>query len=122
MRCNTATLTAADGKKASFPLDDFNAPFTAEVGKPIRLEGYADDSDRAIVAVQLSFDQGETWTAFSAGDTTADKWAYWHFDYVPPVPGLYQCSARAVNEDGKTSPIAAVHQFEAMEPVEDASA
>lgn len=96
------------------PNISLHAPFTAEVGKPIRLEGYADDYDRAIVAVQLSFDQGDTWTTFPVGDTTADRWVYWHFDYLPPTPGLYQCRARAVNEDGKVSPIAAVHQFEAM--------
>lgn len=97
------------------PNISLHAPFTCKVGEPIRLEGYADDFDRAIRAVQLSFDQGDTWTTFSVSDATPERWVYWHFDYTPQAAGLYQAKARAVNEEGTVSPVAAVHTFEAVE-------
>jgi len=97
------------------PNISIRAPYTAVVGRPLRLEGYAHDYDRAIQAVQLSFDQGDTWTTFPMGDATPERWVWWHFDFTPETPGPYQVRARAINEDGKISPIAAVHQFEAFE-------
>ena len=96
------------------PNISLHAPYSCALGQEIRLEGYADDFDRAITAVQLSFDQGESWTTFSVGDTTPERWVYWHFDYTPQQAGLYQVKARAINEDGKVSPVAAVHQFEVV--------
>jgi len=97
------------------PNISLHAPYAIALGQTVRLEGYAHDFDRAIVAVQLTFDQGATWTTFPVGDTVPERWVRWHFDYTPQVAGVYECRARAVNEDGKVSPIAAVHQFEAFE-------
>lgn len=105
----------APDEDANRPNISLTAPRTCAAGETIRFEGYADDYDRAIVAVQLSLDQGGTWTTLPVGDAVPEKWVYWCFDYTPEQAGSYQCRARAVNEDGKVSPIAAAHSFEVVE-------
>ena len=87
---------------------------TAFVGQPMLLEGWASDYDKAIVAVELSFDGGETWTACPTEGATAERWVWWRFEFVPRAPGFCKVLARAVNEDGTRSPSPAVHCFEAM--------
>ena len=44
-----------------------------EVGRPLTFEGYANDYDKRIRAVQFSLDDGETWTSYDTPDTVADK-------------------------------------------------
>lgn len=90
------------------------ADFTGIVGVPLSFEGYAADYDRAICAVQFSLDQGLHWTSYPIDNASPDKWVYWHFDYTPTAPGSYQLKVRSVNEDGKISPVSAVHVFEVL--------
>ena len=44
------------------------------VGEPIRFEGYVDDFEHGVAAVQLSLDMGTTWTDFPA-TARAPSWA-----------------------------------------------
>ncbi len=82
-----------------------------EVGRPLTFEGYANDYDKRIRAVQFSLDDGETWTSYDTPDTVADKNLYWKFEYTPQEPGMYQLLIRSVNEDGVASPIPARVDF-----------
>ncbi|MDO5043320.1 MAG: hypothetical protein Q4D92_07405 [Slackia sp.] len=84
-------------------------------GETARFEGYADDFDRAIVAVELSFDNGENWLRCATEGAEAGRWVWWTFDWDTEAPGVYQLSVRSVNEDGKKSPIPALHRFTVME-------
>ena len=81
------------------------------VGKPMVFEGYANDYDRSIKAVQFSMDDGETWTTFETPGTVPDKNLYWKFEYTPEVAGTYQLLIRSVNEDDEPSPIPAQVNF-----------
>ena len=74
------------------------------VGTPIVFEGYANDFDRAVRAVQFSLDDGRTWTTHETPGTTADRNLYWRFEYVPERAGAYELLVRSVNEDGTGSP------------------
>ncbi|MEG0016499.1 MAG: molybdopterin-binding protein, partial [Gordonibacter sp.] len=88
------------------------ADYVGHVGEPLTFEGYADDYDRAIAAVQFSLDEGENWTTYSLENAPMGRWVYWHFDYVPRKPGRYKMKVRAVNEYGTVSPSSATHIFE----------
>lgn len=90
------------------------ADYRGTVGEPLSFEGYAADYDRAIAAVQFSLDQGDHWTSYPVERASADRWVCWHFDYTPEAPGFYQLKVRSVNEDGKASPVSAVHVFEVL--------
>ena len=81
------------------------------VGTPLVFEGYANDYDKRIKAVQFSMDDGETWTTYGTPDTVPDKNLYWKFEYTPEVPGVYQLLIRSVNEDDEPSPIPARINF-----------
>ena len=76
------------------------------VGDQIVFEGYADDFENAIAAVEFSLDGGETWTACATPGTTAEKWVYWHFGYVTENVGTFKLDVRARAEDGTVSPMA----------------
>ena len=80
---------------------------TFAVGDQIEFDGYADDFDTAIAAIEFSMDGGETWTACETKDATADKWVYWHFGYVTEKPGTYKLDVRARTAAGNVSPLAA---------------
>lgn len=79
---------------------------TFEVGDQIEFEGYADDFEKAITAIEYSLDGGKTWTAYETKDATAEKWVYWHYAYVTEAEGNYKLDVRARAEDGTISPLA----------------
>lgn len=89
-------------------------PREAHMGEPLLFEGWASDYDLKITAIQVSLDEGETWTTFETEGTDETRWVTWRFEYQPEQPGLYRLKARAVNELGIASPIAAVHDFEVL--------
>lgn len=84
------------------------------VGEKITFEGYADDYDKAIRAVQFSLDGGATWTTEETPDATVGLWVWWNFAYTPTRPGRYLLHVRSVNEDGNASPTPATVEFEVI--------
>ena len=90
------------------------AEYVGRVGEPMEFSGWAHDFDKRIIAVEFSLDNGEHWTRYDLGDTTADRWVSWTFAWTPEASGAYQMKVRSVNEDGDASPIAAVHTFEVL--------
>lgn len=67
-------------------------------------EGYANSIYRDVVAVEFSFDQGETWTSFDTSESTGDKWVYWYFTWTPPKAGSYTIRVRCIDEEGNITP------------------
>lgn len=90
------------------------AAYVVPVNQPMLLEGWANDYDKAITAVELSFDEGETWTLCSTQGATAERWVWWRFKFTPFTAGRHKVLARAVNEDGEKSPSPAAHFFEVI--------
>lgn len=81
-------------------------------GDQIAFEGYADDYDVPVAAVEFSMDGGSTWTRCETENTSTTKWVYWHFAVdAPEEAGDYRLDARCVTADGKVSPLAASVQF-----------
>lgn len=91
------------------------APYVGTVGVPMTFEGWAHDFDKRIVAIMLSLDQGQNWTEFALEGTVAEKVVTWSIEWTPEQAGRHQLMARAVNEDGRISPLAAQHGFEVFE-------
>ena len=88
--------------------------FTAATDQPMLLEGWASDYDKAITAVELSFDGGETWTTCPTTGATAERWVWWRFEFAPSAVGPHKALVRSVNEDGRKSPVPAAHFFEVL--------
>ncbi|MDO4547279.1 MAG: molybdopterin-dependent oxidoreductase [Clostridia bacterium] len=84
---------------------------TFESGSQITFEGYADDFDVAISAVEFSMDGGNTWTSYETQDVSTNKWVYWYFTYEAAEPGAYRLDVRSRTADGKVSPMASSIEF-----------
>ncbi|VEH02527.1 Mo-co oxidoreductase dimerisation domain [Slackia heliotrinireducens] len=84
------------------------------VGQPLRLQGYASDYDRTIVAVEFSMDDGEHWTRYPVEGATSERWVRWELEFTPEEAGSYFVQVRSVNDRGEASPTPAVLQFEAV--------
>lgn len=92
------------------------APYLGTVGVTMELGGWAHDFNKRIVAVQLSLDQGQNWTEFPLENTVPEKVVTWSISWTPTRAGRHQLMARAVNEDGRVSPLPAQHSFDVVEP------
>lgn len=108
-------IEASDEYRAQVSIVNYAQDRIFPVGDPITFEGYADDYDKTIAAIEVSMDGGETWTSYDTEGTTADKWVYWYFTYTPEEAGTYKLMVRAVTEDGMVSPLASALYFEAGE-------
>lgn len=75
------------------------------VGSQISFEGYADDFDVAIAAIEFSMDGGETWTTCETPDTSTNKWVYWYFTVDAKEAGTYKLDVRARTAAGNVSPL-----------------
>ncbi len=84
---------------------------TFKQGEAIEFEGYADDNESPIAAVEFSMDGGKTWTTCATTNASLDRWVYWFFAVTPQVPGQYELIARARTLDGVVSPLASTLQF-----------
>ena len=75
-------------------------------------DGYVDDFERNVAAMQFSLDDGATWTTYETRGTVADKGVNWHFTYIPTQPGRYLLKARAIDGEGNASALVASYAFE----------
>lgn len=90
------------------------ADYVGHVGEPMLFEGWADDYDKRIIAVEFSLDDGAHWTRHDTAGTDAVRWVWWTFEWTPEEEGDFHMMVRSVNEDGKASPIAASHRFQVL--------
>ena len=70
------------------------------VGEPISFEGYVDDLEHGVAAVQLSLDRGRSWTDFPTTGARSELGVRWSFSYTPKTSGHYELKARAVSGTG----------------------
>lgn len=95
---------------------DFTVPIRSRIDVPsaeswfklsdqpsgISVKGVAFGGDKGVSRVELTADDGKTWT-----DATLDypgtrlSWALWSFRWLPTAPGEYVLFARATNADGQ---------------------
>ena len=97
--------SADDAQRAKIAVLN-NVAKTFAIGDQITFEGYADDYDVAIAAIEFSMDGGETWTACATEGATTDKWVYWYFTYETEAAGTYKLDVRARTAEGPVSPLA----------------
>lgn len=83
-----------------------------QVGEPLAFDGYVDDFERNVSAMQFSLDGGTTWTTYPTTGVVIDKGVNWHFSYRPTEPGRYLLKVRAVDGDGVPSAIVTEYAFE----------
>jgi DMSO/TMAO reductase YedYZ molybdopterin-dependent catalytic subunit len=80
--------------------DHFDDSF--QVGQPAELRGMAFGGDKGISKVELSFDNGETWTeAPITAPGTPISWSLWTYHWTPDKPGDFVCVVRATNAKGE---------------------
>jgi len=78
----------------------------------ITFSGFADDLGSPIVAVEFSFDGGQTWTSCETAGATTDRWVNWMFTTSFDKAGAYQMQVRARTADGVVSPLEASLDFD----------
>ena len=82
--------------------ENWSAVKLADVANGIQVRGVAFGGNRGISKVEMSFDDGNTWT-----DTKLDypgtklTWALWSCDWRPESAGDYSLVVRATDGDGK---------------------
>ena len=85
------------------------------VGEPVVFEGYADDFEHNIAAVQFSLDDGASWTAYPTQGARSDRGVRWTFSYTPQRAGRYLLKARAVDGRGAPSSLISSYAFEVLD-------
>ena len=80
-------------------------------GETICVEGWADDYDKAITAIRFCIDGSLSYTEMATPEAVAGRLTNWKFSYIAKTPGMHCLEVRAVNEDGKISPIAALVNY-----------
>lgn len=91
------------------------ATVQAIVGKPVTLSGYAQSFASAIAGVQLSGDNGATWTTFDTPGADMERNVNWSFTFTPEKTGAHRLLVRSINAEGCPSPEPAVVSVVASE-------
>ncbi len=71
-------------------------------GAPVVVKGMGFGGDRGVSRVEVSFDDGGTWSAANIDyPGTRLSWALWSLEWMPQKAGDYVLTARATNGDGQ---------------------
>ena len=72
-----------------------------ELQGPVRIAGVASSGDRGISRVELSTDNGGTWSDTSLTDPLSENsWTLWSYEWLPPKEGRVSLRARATDKNG----------------------
>ena len=86
----------------------FVEPDTSEeviANKQCLVEGLAFNDGTGIKKVELSFDDGKTWTdAKLNAEIDKYSWRRWKYDWMPKAKGIYHLKVRATDNSGHTQP------------------
>ena len=75
------------------------------VNKQCLVEGLVFNDGTGIKKVELSFDNGTTWTETQLNPELGKySWRRWKFNWTPKARGLYHLKARATDNNGHTQP------------------
>jgi sulfite dehydrogenase len=73
--------------------------------KPCHVEGLAFNDGTGIQKVELSFDDGKTWTAATLNPELGKySWRRWQYEWTPKTTGVYHLQVRATDNNGHTQP------------------
>lgn len=67
------------------------------------IEGYADAWNNEVTAIDVSFDNGTTWTTYPVENTTTYTWVTWKFKFTPAEDGAYVFCVRAHDAAGNVT-------------------
>jgi sulfite dehydrogenase (cytochrome) subunit A len=71
-------------------------------GQSYTLQGVANDGGSGIRKVEVSMDDGKTWTEATLGtDLGKYSWRLWHTPWTPAEKGSYRLQVRATSNDGQ---------------------
>jgi sulfite dehydrogenase len=71
-------------------------------GERYMLEGVANDGGSGIRKVEVSMDDGKTWSDADLGDDLGKySWRRWRAQWTPAAKGNYRLQVRAVNDNGQ---------------------
>jgi sulfite dehydrogenase (cytochrome) subunit A len=71
-------------------------------GKSHTLQGVANDGGSGVRKVEVSTDDGKTWSNATLGtDLGKYSWRLWHMQWTPPAKGSYRLQVRAATDDGQ---------------------
>lgn len=77
-----------------------------KVGVQTDIQGLAFDGGFGIAKVELSSDDGETWTEARLDPELGKySWRRWHYDFTPEEEGNYSFMVKATNVKGETQPM-----------------
>ena len=72
------------------------------IGKTVEVGGFAFAGNRGIKAVEVSFDNGQTWNiAQLQPPLSKDSWVFWTWQWTPTISGHYTLEARATDGTGE---------------------
>jgi DMSO/TMAO reductase YedYZ molybdopterin-dependent catalytic subunit len=70
-------------------------------GQPYSLQGVANDGGSGIRKVEVSTDDGKTWSDARLGNDLGKlSWRLWRMDWTPPGKGTFKLMVKAVSNDG----------------------
>jgi hypothetical protein len=73
---------------------------------PVRLEGRAWSGHGPVTKVEVSDDDGRSWSQAEIDPAGAHPWAWRHWQASwTATPGMHSLSARATDADGRTQPL-----------------
>ena len=73
-----------------------------EVGKPYTFTGYAFGYDEDIASIDISMDNGETWTSFETPNPDPSLLVDWSYTFTPETRGSYLLMVKATTASGMT--------------------
>lgn len=77
-----------------------------KAGEPSKIQGLAFDGGFGITEVELSEDNGKTWSGAELGpDLGKYSWRRWHYTFTPKSKGDHSLQVRATNAKGQTQPV-----------------
>ncbi len=88
------------------------------VGSPIAFSGYVDDFETGVAAIELSLDNGATWTSYPTTGAVTERGVNWLFSYTPEMAGTYLLKARAIDNNNVPSPLVSSFAFEVFPPAD----
>jgi len=83
--------------------DSLNEGEIVSLGDSYTFSGYAHAFEQKIAAIEVSLDNGVTWTSYPVTDTTESLWVIWNYTIEPTDVGAYVIQVRAVTEQGLVS-------------------
>ncbi len=75
------------------------------MGQRYELAGVANDGGSGIRRVEVSKDDGQTWSDATLGTNLGKySWRRWQAEWTPPAKGIYRLRVRATSDSGETQP------------------